>query len=75
MDTADAFLNVFFILYVLSVLPECMCVYHLYACCPRKSEKGIGSPGNGVTGGSEPPCAVLGIGPRSSARASGALTS
>lgn len=48
----------------------CVCVYHVCAWCPRKSEKDIRSPEIGVTGVCEMPCGwVLGIEPWSSLRA------
>lgn len=40
----------------MNVLPACMSVYHVNACCRRKSEEGFGSPGTGDIDGCEPPC-------------------
>ena len=40
----------------MSVLPECMCVHHLHASCPRKSEEGVRSPGTGLIDGYELSC-------------------
>lgn len=35
----------------MSILSECMYIHCVSGLCPRKSEKGIGSPGSAVTGG------------------------
>lgn len=40
----------------MSVLLVCLYVYHMFAWCERRSEVGITSPGNGVTGGCEITC-------------------
>jgi hypothetical protein len=40
----------------MSVLLECMYVYHSHAWCPQKSEDSKGSLGTGVTMVCEPPC-------------------
>lgn len=37
----------------MSVLPTCMCVYHMCVCCLQRSEEGVGSPGTGVMGDCE----------------------
>ena len=36
----------------MSFQPACMSTYHVCAWCPRRSEEGIGSPGNGAINGS-----------------------
>lgn len=52
-----------------------MCVYHVYAWCPRKSEKDIRFPEIGVTDVCEMLCGwVLGIEPWSSLRAASVLS-
>lgn len=33
----------------------CMCMYHIHACCPRRSGERIDLPGGGAKDGSEPP--------------------
>lgn len=40
----------------MNVLPACMSVYHVTACCWRKSEEGFGSSGTEDVDGCEPPC-------------------
>lgn len=42
--------------FLMSVLPVCICAYHTSACCPQRLEELIGYPGNGIPDGSEPPC-------------------
>lgn len=40
----------------MNILPACMSVNYVNACCLRKSEEGFGSPGTGDIDGYEPPC-------------------
>jgi hypothetical protein len=40
--------------FVLCVLPTCVSAHHMHALCPRRLEKGVESPGAGVTDGCEP---------------------
>ena len=40
----------------LNVLPACMSVYYVHACCLWASEEDVRAPGTGVTGGCNLPC-------------------
>lgn len=40
----------------MNVLPSFMSVYHVNACCLRKSEEDLSSPGTGDIDSCEPPC-------------------
>lgn len=42
----------------MSVLPACMYMYHMHACCLQRLEEGVRSCGTGVKDGCGPPKSV-----------------